>query len=83
MEQFKYLGVVFNAGRVLSVDLMSVMRKFYAALNSLSGKCCNCAEPVSDISNRLVYLGGFFTSLEFHYHSVTMLRFSYARNVCC
>jgi len=127
---------------------MSVTRKFYAALNSLLGKCCNCVEPVqvelvksyclpllcyclgalelncsairdlavawnnafrrifhynrwesvkqlqyfcgcldfkhlydlaryrflSDISNRLVYLSGFFTSLEFHYHSVTMLR---------
>jgi len=157
VEQFKYLGVVFNAGRVLSVDPMSVTRKFYAALNSLLGKCCNCAEPVqvelvksyclpllsyclgalelncsairdlavawnnafrrifhynrwesvkqlqyfcgcldfkhlydlaryrflSDISNRLVYLSGFFTSLEFHYHSVTMLHFVMQVIVAC
>ena len=35
---------------------------------------------LSDISNRLVYLSGLFTSLEFHYHSLTMLHFRYAGN---
>ena len=35
---------------------------------------------LSDISNRLVNFSGFFTSLEFHYHLVTMLRFRYAGN---
>jgi len=33
-----------------------------------------------DISNRLLYLSGFFTCLEFHYHSVTMLRYRYVGN---
>ena len=36
-SSFKYLGVVFNAGRKLSVDTDAIKRKFYTACNCLLG----------------------------------------------
>ena len=36
-SSFKYLGVVFNAVRKLSVDTNAIKRKFYTACNCMLG----------------------------------------------
>ena len=46
VEQLKYLGVVFNAHGALTVDVASIKRKCYAAVNSVLAKCSCIAEPV-------------------------------------
>ena len=46
VEQFKYLGVTFNAKCTLTVDVLSIKRRFYAALNSLMAGCRATVEPV-------------------------------------
>ena len=35
VKRFKYLGVTFNSGRNLRVDILCVKRKFYAACNAI------------------------------------------------
>jgi len=45
-EQFKYLGIVFNAKCELEVDCSVIKRKFYASFNSIIYKCSAAAEPV-------------------------------------
>ena len=46
MKRFKYLGVTFNSGRNLRVDILCVKRKFYAACNAIFSKLGNASEPV-------------------------------------
>jgi hypothetical protein len=44
-NSFKYLGVVFDAGAMLSVNIFSMRYKFYAACNSIISHC-HTHEPV-------------------------------------
>jgi len=46
VKRFKYLGVTFNSGRNLRVDILCVKRKFYAACNAIFSKLGNASEPV-------------------------------------
>jgi Reverse transcriptase (RNA-dependent DNA polymerase) len=46
VDQFKYLGVMFDASCTLNVNIVFIKRKFYASLNSLLVRCSSVAEPV-------------------------------------
>jgi len=46
VKRFKYLGVTFNSGRNLRVDILCVKRLFYSACNAIVSKLGNASEPV-------------------------------------
>ena len=43
-KTFKYLGVTFNAGKFLTVDISNPIRKFYSGCNSILHKTANLDE---------------------------------------
>ena len=46
VSSFKYLGVLFSAGSVLTVDTNYMKRRFYTSCNSVLNRCKSVSEEV-------------------------------------